>query len=287
LDVRRRQLDIGRGGGRLAALDLGPADRPVDLVFGHANGLNALTYRSLLAPLASRWRILAYDLRGHGASTLDAIAAGRTDWLDLRDDLLAMLEAERIDGAVLAGHSLGATVSLLAAAASPACAASVVLFEPVVMPPGQRGEPAGSPLVAGARRRRSTFPDRATARAAYRQRATFAAWPGAVLADYVTAGFRDRADGQVTLVATPEWEASNYLAQAHDTLGALRHLHLPLSIYKAERGSTCAYGEADRVADGLDHLRIVTLPGTTHFLPMERPDAFAAVLATALTAAGQ
>ena len=59
------------GTGEMSVLDFGDPKRPVDLIFCHANGFNAQTYRSILAPLASSLRILAPDLRGHGATVTD------------------------------------------------------------------------------------------------------------------------------------------------------------------------------------------------------------------------
>jgi pimeloyl-ACP methyl ester carboxylesterase len=103
----------------MAVLDFGDPARPVDLVFAHANGFNARTYRSLLQPLAASLRILAVDLRGHGATTLPTEIEGRNGWTEFRDDLLALLEAEAADPVVLAGHSMGGTTSLLAAAVRP------------------------------------------------------------------------------------------------------------------------------------------------------------------------
>ncbi len=117
---RRRRLDIGDpSGGTLAALEFGPPDRPVAAVFLHANGFNALAYRFLLAPLAGGHRILAYDQRGHGGTTLPAEPAGRRGWDDVAGDLVALLD--RLDGppVVLVGHSMGATQSLLAARLRP------------------------------------------------------------------------------------------------------------------------------------------------------------------------
>ncbi|NBU26863.1 MAG: hypothetical protein EBS42_01200, partial [Caulobacteraceae bacterium] len=70
-DFRRREIPIRSpaGDGIMAAVEMGPQDRPFDLVFAHANGFNALTYRHLLAPVAAAgFRILAIDQRGHGRS---------------------------------------------------------------------------------------------------------------------------------------------------------------------------------------------------------------------------
>ena len=116
----------------MAVLDFGDADRPVDLVFVHANGFTALTYRTLLAPLSGSLRLWAPDLRGHGGTTLPADPNGRRNWADHRDDLVALLDA--IDGppVVLAGHSMGATSALLAAAERPDRVSGLVLFDPVI-----------------------------------------------------------------------------------------------------------------------------------------------------------
>ena len=118
---RRLSLPVKHAGGegRMSVLDFGDPNRPVDLVFVHANGFNALTYRTLLAPLSGTLRIWAPDLRGHGGTTLPTDAGGRRNWHDHRDDLVALLDA--LDGppAILAGHSMGGTSSLLAAAERP------------------------------------------------------------------------------------------------------------------------------------------------------------------------
>lgn len=42
------------GVGEMSVLDFGDPKRPVDLIFVHANGFNAATYRSLLAPCRRR-----------------------------------------------------------------------------------------------------------------------------------------------------------------------------------------------------------------------------------------
>ena len=115
---RRLSLPVDNrwGAGEMNVLDFGDPERPVDLVFVHANGFNAMTYRSLLAPLSGTLRIWAPDLRGHGLTTLPAEPNGRRGWADHRDDLIALLDA--LDGppAVLAGHSMGGNLALRAIA---------------------------------------------------------------------------------------------------------------------------------------------------------------------------
>ncbi|MGH6998587.1 MAG: alpha/beta fold hydrolase, partial [Phenylobacterium sp.] len=216
---RARLIDLEARGGAMAALDFGDPGRPVDIVFVHANGFNARTYRTILAPLAEELRILAVDQRGHGRSTLPAETVGRTSWNGLRDDLLALLQTLDIRDVVLAGHSMGGTACVLAQALAADRVRRVTLFDPVVMPAAGPIDPeqlSNSPLVQGALRRRSVFPDKAAVVSAYTGRGAFRTWNGAMLADYVADGFRERDDGQVELSCAPEWEASNFASHAHD-----------------------------------------------------------------------
>jgi len=62
-EPQARRIALPGRGGSVAALAFGPGERPFDVIFSHANGFNARTYRTILGPLADRMSILAYDLR--------------------------------------------------------------------------------------------------------------------------------------------------------------------------------------------------------------------------------
>jgi pimeloyl-ACP methyl ester carboxylesterase len=278
--LRRRALP-GRGPGEMAIMDFGPPERPVDAVFLHANGFNANTYRAILAPLGAGFRLLAVDQRGHGLTSLLAIPDGRADWLDLRDDLLALLDAENLEGVILTGHSMGATASLLAAAVS-SRARALVLFDPVILEEPIPGGGASSPMVQGALRRRARFASRDEAFAAYRGRGAFRTWPEETLSDYLETGLTEDSAGGLTLACAPAWEAANYAAQGHDSRAALRACQAPIRILTAEVGSTCRLKSGPGLAAQAPQLRVETVAGTTHFLPMERPDLVREALSAAI-----
>ena len=272
-EPRERMIPLPTRGGGMAALEMGPADRPVDIIFSHANGFNGRTYRTILQPLAETLRILALDLRGHGATTLPTVIEGRQGWLEFRDDLLALLAALGPEPVVLAGHSMGGTTSLLAAAAQPARVKALALFDPVVIPTDIPAEAVHeSALVAGALRRRAVFPSRQAAFEAYLGRGAFRSWSEAQLADYVASAFAETESGEVTLTCAPEWEASNFRTHNYDAWAAFRESRCPIRVLRAEEASTFRLEghEADLGGDG--RITVETVPGTTHFLPMERPD---------------
>lgn len=283
-EPRARRVALAARGGEMAVLDFGPPDRPVDIVFSHANGFNARTYRSILAPLADDLRILAVDMRGHGASSLPAVVDGREGWHEFRDDLLALLASEATAPVILAGHSMGGAASLLAAAEAPGRVKALVLFDPVLLDTARAAADAGdNPLAQGADRRRATFPDKAAVIAAYTGRGAFRSWSPEQLADYVEAGFRATPDGEVTLTCAPAWEASNFRTHNYDIWAAIRQIRRPVRMLRAEIGSTARIEghEADLAGIGA---QVETVEGASHFLPMERPDLVRAALR--LAAAG-
>jgi pimeloyl-ACP methyl ester carboxylesterase len=275
---RRLKVPLSTRGGEMAVLDFGDANRPVDLIFSHANGFNAVTYRSILAPLASSFRILAPDLRGHGHSALPTVMEGRRDWHDHRDDLLALLEAFPGPPVVLAGHSMGGTASLLAAAERPARVSKLVLFDPVICggltsvvfrAPLLRRLSHRIPLVRTTLRRRAVFDSRDQALEAYRGRGAFKGWSDISLIDYLSDGLIERAEGGFALACAPQWEASNYVSQGHDPWRAMRTFGGPVHILKAEIGSISQVPDALR---GSPNVTVETVPGGHHLFPMVRAD---------------
>ena len=101
----------------LAAQVWGDADAtPLLAVHGWLD--NAASF-SLLAPhLAKRWRLIALDLPGHGHS--DHLPAGaQYAYIDYVRCVLAAIDALQLPRCSLLGHSLGAGIAALAAAARP------------------------------------------------------------------------------------------------------------------------------------------------------------------------
>ncbi len=277
-EPRRRMIRLPDG--EMAALDFGAMARPVDVVFLHANGFNARTYRSILAPLSATLRILAVDQRGHGASRLPADPARLGSWKLYREDLLALLAT--LDGPppVLAGHSMGGTVCMLAAGKQPEASRGLALFDPVIFPrlaalgaqlPWAAKVGRRTPMAEAAERRRAVFDSHEAVFAAYKGRGAFKTWSDVQLADYIASGFRSRPEGGVELTCAPSWEAASFAGHAHDPWRALSRIRSPVTVFKAERGSTCrASPEALKRTNRQAKASVVL--GSTHFLPMERPD---------------
>lgn len=290
-----RRITLAMPHGTMSGLRFGPEGGEPDLLFLHANGFNAATYRPLLAPLGARWRVLALDQRGHGLTRLPADPDRLEDWWPYARDLITLLDRRLAAGAppvVLAGHSMGATASILAASQRPRAVRRLILADPVLVAPAFRLSlftPLGrqlaglSPLSVGAAKRRPVFASRAEALETYAGRRAFSTWQPGFLEGYVEGGFIDDPEG-VRLACAPAWEAASFRSHRHNAWGALKRLPMPVRIMAAAEAST-VFGGAERVRRIAARVAAEHLPGTTHFLPMERPDLVRNALQEALTAA--
>ncbi len=101
----------------LAAQVWGEADAPPLLAI-HGWLDNAASFARLAPLLAARWRVIALDLPGHGHS--DHVPAGGSyAYVDQVRCVLAAIDALQLPRCGLLGHSLGAGIAALCAAARP------------------------------------------------------------------------------------------------------------------------------------------------------------------------
>jgi pimeloyl-ACP methyl ester carboxylesterase len=262
----------------------GAADAPL-LHFAHATGFNAETYRSLLTPLQGRFRVAACDQRGHGFTTLPATPGEAADWHNFGADLAGILAAlDPAAPAVLAGHSMGAITSLMVAANYPERVRGLVLVEPVLVPRfsrwiarlnrlAGRKPPPGSNLAEMAARRRAIFPSFEMALSSYRGRGAFKTWPDATVADYLHGGLIPTGNGtEMRLACDPLWESSVFQHAPPGIARLVAKLRCPLTLVYAEVSNTTRAPQVALIGRLKRDTRIVQVPGTTHFLPMERPD---------------
>lgn len=94
------------------------------LVLVHGLGDDHRAWRRALPDLALRHRVILYDLRGHGQTTLGN--PGRS-LHQLGDDLVALLHAIGLESADLAGFSLGGTIAMRVAIDHPERVGRLVL----------------------------------------------------------------------------------------------------------------------------------------------------------------
>ncbi|GHB29738.1 alpha/beta fold hydrolase [Salinicola rhizosphaerae] len=148
-----RPRDLRLADGRLAALSWGEEGAPIWLAL-HGWLDNAASFSRLAPTLAATLgvRIVALDLPGHGHSQARGAGADYPLWGYLPDvlDALEALDASRV---TLFGHSMGAGIATMLAAAAPECVARLVLIDGLASTTDEPAATVGQ-LQAGLRARR-------------------------------------------------------------------------------------------------------------------------------------
>lgn len=114
-----------------------------DVVLVHGLAANmAFWYLAAFPALRRDFRVTAYDLRGHGRSTMPASGYASAD---MATDLAGLLAHLAVNRAHLVGHSFGAAVAVHLAILQPERVASLTLADPVIpaLLPGERPETLG------------------------------------------------------------------------------------------------------------------------------------------------
>lgn len=248
---------------------------PRRIVFSHANGFPAGTYRLLF----EHWRAAGFEVHAIERFGHDPRFPVASNWRGLRDQLIHFIESDVGGPAVLVGHSLGGLLSLLAACKRPDLAARLVMIDsPVVT--GWRAHSLRLAKHTGlmarispgkvSQQRRHHWPDRASVLMHFQAKPAFARWDPRVLQDYVNAGFDER-DGQVELGFHREVETRIYNTLPHH-LGSMLKRHppqCPVAFLAGTQSNELRQGGAAG-AKALARHRFHWIEGS-HLFPMERP----------------
>jgi pimeloyl-[acyl-carrier protein] methyl ester esterase len=239
------------------------AGPPVVLVHGWS--LSSAAFEADAAALARRHRVIAPDLRGHGKSGAGAFSLG-----DLAADLAALFERLGLEGAVLAGWSLGAQVAIAALPRMRARIARMILVAGTPRftqgPDWPHGLPPQAVEVLAHRLRRD--PARAVARF----------FEGMFADGELDEAGRQRLAALRASMPVPDPAAAQagLAILAHEDLRpALCAVDVPVLLVHGERDPVCPPGASRAMAEAIPGARLALLPGAGHAPFLARPGALA------------
>lgn len=106
-----------------------PDGRP--MVFAHGFGCDQTLWRFVTPAFEADYRVVSFDYIGAGASDRTAYDPARYDSLDAyADDILAICRALDLRDVILVGHSVSATIAMLASIAEPERITDLILVTP-------------------------------------------------------------------------------------------------------------------------------------------------------------
>ena len=242
--------------------------------FGHANGFPARTYSHLFEGLSTDFDVIHVDKFGH--NPLYPVENG---WRNQADELISFLQSRTTQPVIGVGHSLGASISILAAAKMPELFKGLILLDPVIM----NGYRAYAVSIA----RKFGFIDRLTpaakskdrrdhwdsvddARSNFSSKGLFQGFDARSLDNYLTHGLTEYDEGY-KLAFRPEVELSLFrtVPNHFDSLkGKLKHM--PGVVIAGDHTNVTVRGVARRFCRQQDFEHKV-IQGY-HMFPLEQPE---------------
>lgn len=259
----------GAGGVPLVVATAGPKDAPPILLI-HGFGQSTWSWRTLMrSPLAQRYRLVAFDLRGHGESGkpwAPAAYAGARPW---GDDVAAVIRAEGLTRPVIVGWSYGGYVAM-----------------DYVRRHGDRGL-AGIAFV-GSLGGLALRPQRAPAELGYDGQVNYdgaVAFARVLTATPMPPEWTQAAAGIIMM--TPTYAKLPIARRDLDNRDLAARLTRPLLLMAGTRDPAAPTARLDEILARVPGARRIDYPGSGHMPFLEAPDAFARDLdAFATTARG-
>ena len=253
-------------------LEWGDAGNP-PLLMLHATGLCAGPWKPLARRLAQRYRVLAFDQRGHG-DTDRSDKGYRFEYAG--EDLAAIVKSMGLRQPRVVGHSSGGLAAIIAATILPDGFGPVVLVETRVS--NDAPTAATQDLNRRAERtrmKRSIWESREAMFDAYRTRAAFKDWEEEPFKEFIAGGAKMLPDGRAELKCHPETEATFYGMRddlpVEDYLRGLagKWLLLLADYPGCQRLDDAGVRRFQELVAGS---RVKALGKGSHFLPMEYPE---------------
>lgn len=248
------------------------------LWLAHANGYPPGSYQAFIDKLTPHYSVTGYKHRPMWAKyrTQD-----RLSWSQFADDMIQTLEVSGKPSPWVVGHSMGATIAVIAAAKRPDLFRGLVLMDPVfmrsrrvlalrLMPETQKRK---MPMVSKTLKRPALFSSREEAYNFHRERRAFARFSDEVLWDYINAGTRSTDDDKFELAFSPEWEAAIYTSVPW-IWPAVKRIKVPMLVLRGQDSDVFTQSMLSRVLLLQSQAELQQSLGG-HLLPMEYPDATA------------
>ncbi|HWM15693.1 MAG TPA: alpha/beta fold hydrolase [Microbacterium sp.] len=235
---------------------VGPADAPL-VVLGPSLGTSTILWEDVIPALAAEFRVVAWDLPGHGASP----RAAEPFTVDDLADAIASAVGEPF---LYAGVSLGGAVGLTLGLRHP----SLVRRTAIIASGAKLGEPDGWHERAAQVRAQST--SSVIIGSAQRWFAPDSIARRPELSGRLLHALQDADDESYALCC----EA----LAAYDVRESLREIGMPVLVVWGASDEVAPRAKAEEIASGVADGSIVEIADAAHLPPAEQPEALAAVL---------
>jgi pimeloyl-ACP methyl ester carboxylesterase len=254
----------------------------------HGTGFSAMTMAAMASQLPTDSSIWITDVPGHGLSTQPTTRM--PSWQKMADtvaDAIYQQANVKMNGPLIGiGHSMGAILTLLAAAKYPDLFSEIILLDPVLFKnemiiAQQLMRATGiwrhRELVKSVGNRTAKWSSLEVMKSEIARKSFYRPWHEQVINDYCQYSTTLNRDNSVELSCSPKWEASIFGSYPKGLWQAVRKISLPVNILVANKTYFFIPNAVKRAAKINKNIQWQKF-GNHHCFPMEQPIETAAVL---------
>ena len=238
------------------------------LILLHGFTGHARTWDAFAEAMTDRYRVLALDQRGHGESGWASVEAYGVE--EMRADLAAFVAALGLDRFTLLGLSMGGGVAIHYAGTRPPELAALVIVD--IAP---EVEPAGAGRIQASVRTTDVFESRDEAFAA--ARAADSTPPEAHHRHRIEHNLMRTEDGRWTWRYDRALRAPGAVRVRDPEAGwrAVANIAVPTLLIRGEISDLVSPEIAERMLKANANIRLTTVKGAGHSVPLDQPEGFA------------
>lgn len=242
------------------------------VIFLHATGFLPMLWHPIVRKLNLPNKVIAPYFCDHREPSEKGTA-----WITLAEDLAGLCRKLNIKNPVLAGHSMGATIMVLAESLFHVGARGIVLIEPIMFPRDyyrMADSISATPLVEKTLKRRNSWEDPAQMKEYLKTKDLFSNWKEEFLDLYVEYGTVRKGGSDLELTCPPPREADLFKGSVSlDPWPLLPDIKCPVVVVEGEKSGNRSLIDLSKIASTIPGGRLSVVKNAGHLVPMEQPEA--------------
>lgn len=244
--------------------------------FAHANGYPPEGYKQFVQPFLDNYEIIASKYRPLWG---DRNPNEVKHWNVFADDLIRFMDEKGLTKVIGMGHSMGGTISSIAAMKRPDLFEQLVLIDPVIFPKTYdlwtKFLPNSFlkrmiPIAKASLKRRDQWESKQEVYHSWRKKRVFKKFSDSVLKDFIDAAIVPSPKGGVTLAYPKAWETQVYVTAPY-IFSDLVKIQIPLTVIKGEHSNVITDGLWEKWQQKQPNAHLIEYKSAGHLVPMEYP----------------
>jgi len=249
------------------------------ILFAHATGFLPWLWHPIIEHLVPQYSVWAPYICNYRSCDPDK---GGLSWDVIAKDLSTFCLAQQIERPILVGHSMGATVLTIAAAAYGVSPRGMILIEPIFLPDEFYKTEISlkdHPLASKSIKRVNHWTSEDEAMSYLKSRSFFSDWDKEVLDLYVQYGMEKQPAGDMQLTCTPESEAAMFMGGwSRDPWPLLTKIECPILVIEGEKSPNVGLVNIQRAVSILPKGQYGSVAEAGHLIPMQKPAEIAGIV---------